>query len=85
MLNVGNIDIAASVSSKASASSVCTTQEITDFDIALANSLNNIAEKSNTYLKTYVSVLYVLQDGIHNRGLVNSVDINGTIKSMYVI
>ena len=48
IFRIDTIDILASLSSKASASNVHSKQEITDFDIAFANSLNNKAEKSNT-------------------------------------
>ena len=77
-LKIDNIDLLASLSSKASAPNVYTKQEITEFDIAFANSLNNKAEKSNTYLKTGVNVsLNVLQAGINNNVLIIYIDTNG--------
>ena len=81
ILKVNDTDILISISSKASASNVCTTQEILYFYIAFANSFNNKADKTNTYLKTDVNVcLSILQAGINNRVLRNAIDINCKFK-----
>ena len=62
-------------------SNVYTTQEVNEFDITFANSLNNEADTKGTYLNTDVGVvLDILQAGINNRVLMNSVDTNGKIK-----
>ena len=77
-LKIDNIDLLASLSSKASAPNVYTKQEITEFDITVANSLNAKADKINTQLKTDVDVfLSILQAGINNRVLIIYIDTNG--------
>jgi hypothetical protein len=81
ILSVNNIDILASLASKASASNVYTKEEITNNDFFFGNALNNKADKSTTYNKTETNVnLSILQAAIDNRVLVYNVDINGKLK-----
>ena len=51
ILKFNSIDILASVNLKASASNAYTKQEMLDFDIAFATSLNNKADKNSSCLK----------------------------------
>ena len=49
ILNINNIDVMSSISSKASASNVYNKEELNKFDIAFAAGLNNKADQANTY------------------------------------
>ena len=69
------------LASKASSSNVYTKQYITYIDITFGNSLNNKADKLNTYLKTDVDAFWsTVQAGINNRVLINAIDINCNFK-----
>jgi hypothetical protein len=81
ILKVNNIDILSVENSKASSSNVYTKSEIENLDNNSDTSLNTKADKLTTYDKTETNVyLSILQAGIDNRVLINTVDINGRFK-----
>ena len=59
ILKLNNINILASLASKFSYNNVYTKQEITQFDIVVATSLNTEADKTTTCLKTDVDVFLI--------------------------
>ena len=81
ILTINNIDILASLASKASATNVYSKEEINNNDIIFGNALNNKADKSTTYTNTETNAdLSILQAAIDNRVLIYTVDINGKFK-----
>jgi hypothetical protein len=81
ILKVNNIDILSMLNRKASSSDVYTKYDIDNLNNNSDTSLNNKAYKSTTSDTTETNVyLSILQAGIDNKVLINTVDINGKFK-----